>query len=317
MMSEVEGSPVSREDIVEEIARALHDHGPMSDEDAVTDDWLQCSHASIHSAFAHKIADRLMGLYGPRRAPDHPWSPQLALAKMGLSVVTTTEGDERGNSWHGVHIAEAPSVISAGETEDEALANLFGALGEWVKAVGEGESEEEREESVRVATTKNLAPLGLLIIDGVTLNVGDRVLVKDQYLASDNDIWIVGPGAWTRATDVDANAKVCVAEGVTQADTEWVLSDGRYKRVLDGDPASFRRSRHDLPTLGELATSMDHRLRADRIDADLDYEDEALDGLRRSWLLDDRECQALALADAQVWATLHLARVTKRIARET
>lgn len=42
----------------------------------------------------------------------------------------------------------------------------------------------------------------------------------------------------------------------------------------------------------------------------LDYEDRAIDGVIRSWLLDDRECQALALADAQVWATLHLARVT-------
>lgn len=43
----------------------------------------------------------------------------------------------------------------------------------------------------------------------------------------------------------------------------------------------------------------------------LDYEQEALDGLRRSWELDDPACQSLALADAQVWATLHLARVMR------
>jgi hypothetical protein len=41
----------------------------------------------------------------------------------------------------------------------------------------------------------------------------------------------------------------------------------------------------------------------------LDYEQEALDAVRRSWKLKDKKCQALALADAQVWATLHLARV--------
>jgi hypothetical protein len=41
----------------------------------------------------------------------------------------------------------------------------------------------------------------------------------------------------------------------------------------------------------------------------LDYEQEALDAVRRSWELVDPVCQGLALADAQVWATLHLARV--------
>lgn len=45
---------------------------------------------------------------------------------------------------------------------------------------------------------------------------------------------------------------------------------------------------------------------------DLDYEQEALNGIQRSWDLDDKECMALALADAQVWATMHLARVTER-----
>lgn len=43
----------------------------------------------------------------------------------------------------------------------------------------------------------------------------------------------------------------------------------------------------------------------------LDYEQEALDAVQRSWELSDKGCQALALADAQVWATLHLARVTQ------
>ena len=43
----------------------------------------------------------------------------------------------------------------------------------------------------------------------------------------------------------------------------------------------------------------------------LDYEQEAIDSIVRSWELDDPVCQALALADAQVWATLHLARATR------
>ncbi len=44
----------------------------------------------------------------------------------------------------------------------------------------------------------------------------------------------------------------------------------------------------------------------------LDYEQEALDAIERSWELTDTVCQGLALQGAQVWATLHLARVTKK-----
>ena len=43
----------------------------------------------------------------------------------------------------------------------------------------------------------------------------------------------------------------------------------------------------------------------------LDYEQEALNGIQRSWEREDRDCQALALADAQVYATLELARATR------
>ena len=59
-----------------------------------------------------------------------------------------------------------------------------------------------------------------------------------------------------------------------------------------------------------MADSSEHAARIASEGKNLDYEQEALDALQRSWELDDRECQALALADAQVWATLHLARVT-------
>lgn len=47
----------------------------------------------------------------------------------------------------------------------------------------------------------------------------------------------------------------------------------------------------------------------------LDYEQEAIDSIRRSWDHADKTCMALALADAQVWATLHLARTTAKKSR--
>lgn len=59
-----------------------------------------------------------------------------------------------------------------------------------------------------------------------------------------------------------------------------------------------------------MADSKEQAKRIDEGGKQLDYEQEAIASIVRSWELDDKECQALALADAQVWATLHLARVT-------
>lgn len=59
---------------------------------------------------------------------------------------------------------------------------------------------------VRLASTANVASItGLLTIDSVVTVAGDRVLLKDQSTASQNGIYIVAAGAWTRATDFDAN----------------------------------------------------------------------------------------------------------------
>lgn len=86
-------------------------------------------------------------------------------------------------------------------------------------------------QSVRVATTANLATLsGLLTIDGITLVAGDRVLVKDQATASANGLYVAASGAWSRATDADANSEVTagmavmVTEGTVNADTQWRLT---------------------------------------------------------------------------------------------
>ncbi|SDU87964.1 phage tail protein [Pseudomonas mucidolens] len=91
----------------------------------------------------------------------------------------------------------------------------------------------DTKQSVRVATTANIALAGLLNIDGVTLLAGDRVLVKNQTAAKDNGIYIAASGAWKRAPDADSNLEVTsalllsVEQGTTQADTRWQLvTDG-------------------------------------------------------------------------------------------
>jgi hypothetical protein len=84
--------------------------------------------------------------------------------------------------------------------------------------------------SVRVATTANLTSLaGLLTIDNIALNNGDRILVKNQTLAENNGIRVASAGAWVRAVDLDTwdeavAAFIFVEEGDTQADTGWVCT---------------------------------------------------------------------------------------------
>jgi hypothetical protein len=58
---------------------------------------------------------------------------------------------------------------------------------------------------VRVATTANITLSGTQTIDGVSLSVGDRVLVKDQTTQTQNGIYVVAASAWSRATDADNN----------------------------------------------------------------------------------------------------------------
>lgn len=91
----------------------------------------------------------------------------------------------------------------------------------------------DNKQSVRVASTANLALSGTPTVDGIALAVGDRVLVKNQDTASQNGLYLVAAGTWNRALDADASSEVTpgltvyVEQGNTQADTAWsLLSDG-------------------------------------------------------------------------------------------
>jgi hypothetical protein len=102
--------------------------------------------------------------------------------------------------------------------------------------------------SVRVATTANLAATrsgnvltatanGALTVDGVTVAVNDRILVKDQTTGADNGLYLVtatgdgsNPFVLTRTTDADVSSEVTAGlyvfadQGTANADTAWVLS---------------------------------------------------------------------------------------------
>lgn len=80
-----------------------------------------------------------------------------------------------------------------------------------------------------VATTANITLVGGQTIDGVTVVVGDRVLVKNQTAAQQNGIYIVQTSSWTRSLDMNTwtevpSAFTFVETGTTQADTGWVCT---------------------------------------------------------------------------------------------
>lgn len=85
-------------------------------------------------------------------------------------------------------------------------------------------------ESVRAASTGNLVLVGTQTVDGVALVAGDRALVKDQTVGTENGIYVVAAGAWARAADADtsadlnAGATISVEEGTVNGDTRWVLT---------------------------------------------------------------------------------------------
>lgn len=87
---------------------------------------------------------------------------------------------------------------------------------------------------VRVATTANgtlaTAFANGQTVDGVTLETGDRILLKNQTTGSENGIYVVAAsGAPARSSDADTgaelvNATVEVSEGTVNADLQYTCS---------------------------------------------------------------------------------------------
>lgn len=89
-------------------------------------------------------------------------------------------------------------------------------------------------EPVRVATTANIALQGLQTIDGVALEVGDRVLVKDQTDQKQNGIYLASDGLWFRAPD--ASQTRAINNGVTVAVQEGAAGGGKTYRFSSANP---------------------------------------------------------------------------------
>jgi hypothetical protein len=74
----------------------------------------------------------------------------------------------------------------------------------------------------------NVVLTGLQTLGTVALGEGSRALLTDQVDPTENTIWVVHAGAWTRAADADDNtltsAAAVMVEGGPFAGTQWRLS---------------------------------------------------------------------------------------------
>lgn len=106
---------------------------------------------------------------------------------------------------------------------------------------------------VRAATTGNLSSLsypgGTYQIDNVTINPGDRLLVKNQTTSIDNGIYVfTTSGTWPRAYDLDLEAivtnglMVVCRDGATSGDKLFTIrfpSQAAAFGVVGTDAMSF------------------------------------------------------------------------------
>lgn len=88
-------------------------------------------------------------------------------------------------------------------------------------------------DAVKAATTANITLSGTQTIDGVALSVNDEALVKNQSTGSQNGVYVVQSGAWTRRADMATGSNASGASMFVQQGT----ANGDKQFVQTADPA--------------------------------------------------------------------------------
>lgn len=91
--------------------------------------------------------------------------------------------------------------------------------------------------NVRAATVEPIVLSGLQTVDGVELEAGDRVLVKDQGGGAANGPYVVATGAWVRAEDADTSAEV--VNGVSFSVNEGDVNGGFEFELTTPNPITL------------------------------------------------------------------------------
>lgn len=125
-------------------------------------------------------------------------------------------------------VAANIGVVNTVSTNITALLAIYANLSA-ILAVPDAIAAQDWKNSVVVATTANITLSGSQTIDGVAVVAGNRVLVKSQTTGSQNGIYVVAAGAWTRAADavspnVSTNNVVMAERGTVNAGKLFRLS---------------------------------------------------------------------------------------------
>lgn len=161
-------------------------------------------------------------------------SGSITFNNTGVLSITGTTNQVIASAATGAVTLSLPQSINTGATPTFAqvlvaadpTSALQLATKQYVDNIAQGLTHKQ---AALVGSTANLTLSGTQTIDGIAVNVGDRVLVKDQTTAANNGIYIVAAGAWTRALDMDAwtevpSAYLFVEEGTVNGDTAWVVT---------------------------------------------------------------------------------------------
>ena len=127
-------------------------------------------------------------------------------------------------------------------------------------------------ESVRAASIADisLSPGSVTTIDGVTLAINDRILLKDQSSASENGIYTyisASPDTWTRTTDavpgttLTCGATTYIEEGNINAGTKWTLVT--VNPIAAGTNKVWELFSYWLTSSGEMKTAIPVSIGAD------------------------------------------------------
>lgn len=141
-----------------------------------------------------------------------------ASGSWGISV-TGTAASLAGGSLGTIpyQSAAGTTAMLAAGASGQALVSAGAAAPTWATLTLENVPDAAFKRSVVCATTANITLSGTQTIDGIAVVAGNRVLVKNQTTASQNGIYVVAAGAWTRAADADTTNEI--AGGIVNVDS--------------------------------------------------------------------------------------------------
>jgi energy-converting hydrogenase Eha subunit G len=131
---------------------------------------------------------------------------RIATSVGGASISTL------GGTQSGTHtVSTVPTAATAATGSNSAQLATTGFVTSAIAAIP-SDKVYQTLTAVVAATTANITLSATQNIDGITVAVDDRVLVKNQTSAQDNGVYVVAAGVWSRSTDANTATEIAAAQ---------------------------------------------------------------------------------------------------------